>query len=100
MTPRDYAKFGTGIAALLLFAALAPWSYGFYSLLRLVVCAAALYAGIQLLERDRNISIGLFVVAFIFNPLLPLHLTREIWSVLNVAAGVFMGYVTVKLARQ
>ena len=41
--------------------------------------------------------IGLFlVVAAVFNPIVPLHLTRGVWSILNIAAGaLFVGHFVV-----
>lgn len=35
-------------------------------------------------------------IAFLYNPLMPIHLTREIWSAINVAtAAVFLGHLRV-----
>ena len=32
-----------GVASIILFLALAPWPYGYYQLLRFVVCAVSVY---------------------------------------------------------
>jgi hypothetical protein len=41
--------------------------------------------------------IGLFlIVAIVFNPIVPLHLTRGAWSILNVlAAAIFVGHFVI-----
>jgi hypothetical protein len=45
----------------------------------------------------RRILVGLFVItALIFNPFIPIHLTRGVWSILNVAAAaLFIGHFIV-----
>jgi len=35
-------------------------------------------------------TVGLAIIAVVFNPLAPIHLTRAIWSVLNVGSAVFL----------
>lgn len=79
------------IAALLL--ALGPWPYAYYMLLRLLVTGAGVYLGVvvaQLLPGRRWLAALLLIAAVLFNPFMPVHLTRDIWAVLNVAgAGLF-----------
>jgi hypothetical protein len=86
------------VPAGMLFAALGHWPYGYYTLLRVVVTTAALLTAFAY-QRTKTFSvwIGLFlVVAAIFNPVVPLHLTRGVWSILNVAAGAsFVGHSVV-----
>lgn len=67
-------------SAMLLIAA-APMPYGYYMLLRLVVCAAAAflaYQHYQALGALHGWAVTLGLVALVFNPLLPLHLDREL----------------------
>ena len=87
------------IAAVALLLALAPWPYGYYLLLRVIVCGAGIFCGITLWntnEQGRALSIALFVTSLLFNPFIPAHLTRTIWSVLNVMGAVLFGYVALK----
>jgi len=84
------------LAAVALIAALGPWPYGYYQLLRVVIFAAGIYCGVVLrnssVTTDQNLSWAMFGAALVFNPFLPVYLPREVWSVLDlVAAGVF-GY--------
>jgi len=59
--------------------------YAYYILLRWVCCAVFVYLAFQSLERDK---IGwvwvLGITALIYNPILRVHLNRELWSVINV----------------
>jgi hypothetical protein len=71
---------------------LAPgrWPYGYYMLLRVVVLAAALLLAGLIYQRTKQFTIwlGLFLIAaLVFNPFVPLYLTRGVWAMLNVAAA-------------
>ncbi|GAB3903871.1 hypothetical protein GCM10028803_33000 [Larkinella knui] len=76
-------------AAILLFlATLAALSlpYGFFTFLRIIVCGVAVYAAIQV--RDSVVAlIGLLMVAFLFNPLVPIHLPQQIWRIIDLATA-------------
>ena len=81
----------------LLAAALLPWPYGYYHLLRLVVCAVSGWIAYEQWKHDDAISgwvVAFGGVALLYNPLMPVHLSREIWSVLNLAsAALFLGHL-------
>jgi hypothetical protein len=87
------------VPAAMLFAALGHWRYGYYMLLRVVVTAAAVLLTAFAYQRTKTFTvwIGVFlVVAAVFNPIVPLHLTRGAWSILNIAAGaLFVGHFVV-----
>ena len=84
------------IPAFMLVLAIARWPYGYYMLLRVVVFAAGLLLAALIYQRAKSFTIwiGLFLaVVVIFNPIIPIHLTRGIWSVLNLsAAALFVGH--------
>lgn len=81
----------------MLVAALLPWPYGYYNLLRFCVCGAAAFLAYQQWTHDDAASkwvVVLVGIAVLYNPLVPIHLTRDIWSVLNVAtAATFVGHL-------
>ncbi len=80
------------IASLL---AVAPWPYGYYQLLRIVVFIAGIYCGVMVRRsgvENQNLAWALFGAALVFNPFLPVHLPRELWAVLNVAAAGLFGF--------
>lgn len=79
--------------------ALAPWPYAYYQLLRVAVFAAGLYVSISIWQRDPPVAIGILICALVFNPFLPVHLNRAIWSVLNVAAAGVFGFASYRVNR-
>jgi len=67
------------IAAIMLLLALAPWPYGYYQLLRFVVCFNGAYIAYLAYNQQKNWVAWLFgFIAVLFNPLLPIYLSREI----------------------
>jgi hypothetical protein len=79
------------VTAALLFIAVAPLPYGYYTLLRLVACvvfAFATYVAVQ--RRAPTLPWGLGLVALLFNPLWPVYLPREVWMVIDIGAGVLL----------
>jgi hypothetical protein len=69
------------IAAVLI--ALLPLPYFYYQLLLFLVCGVCAFAAYEL--RDSLLMPWLLgVVAVVYNPIVPIHLGREIWTVVNV----------------
>ncbi|WP_394890142.1 DUF6804 family protein [Mesorhizobium sp. AaZ16] len=78
------------IAAVALAAAILPWPYEYYQLMRLVVFGAGIYCGFVVRSADEKLAYALFFAALVFNPVLPVHLSREIWMPLDlIGAGLF-----------
>ena len=78
------------IPAGMLVLAVGPWPYGYYMLLRVIVFAGGLLLAALTYQRVKQFTIwiGLFlIVAIVFNPIVPLHLTREAWLVLDLAGA-------------
>ncbi len=77
------------IAAVMLLAALGRWPYGYYKLLRWVVCAAAVFVVVLAVLYEKQWAAWPFgVVALAFNPLIPIHLNRDIWRVVDLLVAV------------
>lgn len=102
----DFRLFWFVPAALLLIA-VAPLPYGYYQFLRLVVCGSAcviLYQAHIAEKQNYTLwSVVLIGLAIIFNPLFPVHLTREIWFWIDLAAAAFLishAYVAVGLKEK
>jgi hypothetical protein len=76
------------IACLMLLWALKPRNpYGYYILLRWVCCAVFAYATFQALARQkRGWSWALGITAAVYNPIAQVHLTKGIWSIVNIIA--------------
>ena len=86
--------------AVFAFVAMANLPYGYYRLLRWVVCAVAIASVIQLHRGQRpGWAWVLGAVAVLFNPLVPVPFGKETWRVFDCAAGVaFLGVL--HLARK
>lgn len=90
------------IACLMLLWALNPKNpYGYYILLRIVCCAVFAYLAFHAVEQNhRDWGWVLGVTAFIYNPILHVHLTREIWLVVNIATIVIALWSIAVLKRE
>ncbi len=78
---------GVGAGAMLL-AAVGPWPYGYYQLLRLVVCGVGAYFAYTAYQWGKLRAAWLFGgIAALFNPFVPIHLPRELWIPIDVICG-------------
>jgi hypothetical protein len=80
------------ISCVFLFLAMIKgWPYGFFKLLRWVVCGTTVYLSLLALE---NAKIGWWagfgLIALVFNPLIPLRLDRNLWRVVNLLVAIFL----------
>ena len=73
----------------MLLLALADWPYGYYILLRFVVCgSAAFVAYLGYLINKQWIIWTFGIIAVLFNPLILIHLNRELWAFIDVIVAV------------
>jgi len=73
----------------MLFAAIAEWPYGYYAMLRWITCISSILVVLQAFERNIDwAKVFFIVIAILFNPLAPIHLSREIWVPIDVIVGV------------
>lgn len=71
------------------------WPYGYYQLLRIVVTVTAGFVAYVLYDEQDRTWFAFLAIAILFNPLLPVHLERELWTAIDyVTAGIFvwLGY--------
>ena len=89
------------IASVLLVWALYPENpYAYYILLRWICCPIFVFLAVQASENGQNGWVWAFgVTAVLYNPIFPVHLNREIWSVLNIATIVLLAISVVRLKR-
>lgn len=93
MPPRFYLL--VLMAALLL--AMLPLPYGYYQLLRVAACGLCAWSMAGAWQQGRQGAAGAWgLLALIYNPLIPIHLAKEIWMIVNLASAVSVGV----LARQ
>ena len=73
--------------------------YGYYTLLRLVVSGTSVYIAYFSFEEARKIIGAISILfAFIFNPLIPLYLGKEIWALIDIIAALFFA-ITIFVLR-
>jgi len=91
MNPRPHAIPAVLVAALLLLATF-DLPYGFYTFLRIVVLGTAVYVSYYAYKWHKPWVVWLFaLVAVLFNPVVPVHLDKEVWfSIDIVCAALFM----------
>ena len=65
--------------------------YGYYIFLRIVLCAACAYLAFRALAIGANAWVWVLgITAVIYNPIIPIYLSRGIWLVLDIAAIVML----------
>lgn len=89
---RTFKNIRIFIAALLTIA-IFDLPYGYYTFLRVVVCAAAafgVYDAINLLEgAAKKVWATIFVlIAILFNPLVPVYLNKLTWAPIDLIVAV------------
>lgn len=91
-TQQGYSlAIGRLIAAAMLVGALAPNAYGYYTLLRWVVCCVAAWTALAFSVTGKQGWVWTFgIVALLFNPLVPVGLDRSTWAPVDIAAAVLM----------
>jgi hypothetical protein len=87
-----YQKPLTIIAGIMLVLAIPSiWPYGYYQLLRLVICAVAIL-NVYLFNKDGKtgwvITMGL--VALLFNPIAPVYLEKGLWVIIDFVVAIVM----------
>ena len=84
MSYRTLAIVGT----VLLVLALADLPYGYYRLLRIVICGVSAYGAViatRMKSQGWMLTLGLITVTF--NPLIPIYLDRSVWAVVDLVTA-------------
>ena len=76
----------------LLLLALFPLPYGYYQFLRIAVAVASGFIAYSSFSDGRQTwAITFGAICILFNPIIPIHLAREIWAPVDfVAAVIFL----------
>ena len=64
-----------------------PLPYAYYTFLRLFVCAASAYLAYQHFVHEDSVDrwgVLLVAIALLYDPFIPIYLTREIWILANL----------------
>jgi hypothetical protein len=83
---------------LMVLAILGGWPYGFYTFLRITIFSISIYLVVILIKSDLlEFAWAYGFIGLLFNPLIPFHLGRSIWLVVDFAALVFFVYSIFKI---
>ena len=101
MNKNSLALFLLIPAVLLIIAPLVSFPYGFYTLLRLIVSITSgfiIYQSYKGAGGVNEISIIFALILILYNPFIPVHLSREIWMPINfITSGIyFYGFYKIK----
>lgn len=80
------AVFLIPIVSLLFIAFVYPLPYGLYTLNRIIATLFSAIGTVQTWEGKPLLSYALISVAILFNPIIPIHLTRDIWQIIDIVA--------------
>jgi hypothetical protein len=87
-------------AALLLIGA-APLPYGYYTLLRIVATGVFVWAAYISHERKNEVLPWIYVIsAIIFNPIIKIHLPKELWAIIDIGAGILLLCTKTKIEQK
>lgn len=78
-------------SATLLPALLDGWQYGFFTILRFVVFSSTVYvAYLSFQEEKEGWAWSLGGIAVLFNPFIPVYLTRDVWVVIDFITALIL----------
>ena len=77
------------VPVVFLLMSLLPLPYGYYQFMRIVVCIAASYIAFRAFScNQKGWGIAFGMIAILFNPIMPVHLSRGVWAPIDIAAAV------------
>jgi hypothetical protein len=82
MNVRDIPRAVWLVPALMCLIAITDLPYGYYQLVRFAVCGTCAFLAYSNFQSRRALNgwlILLVAIAVLFNPIVPIHLTKEIW---------------------
>ncbi|MEO2157920.1 MAG: DUF6804 family protein [bacterium] len=77
-----------------------PSEYGLYTVTRIAVTIAACLLAYHFYNKNQQIKVSCVGLAFFFNPIVTLHLGRELWVVADFVAIAVLMISTLQIQRQ
>lgn len=89
MSPNKKKNIALLVASIVLFIALIDgWQYGFFTLLRFAVFSLTAYVAWLSYEASKEQAVWFCcAIAVLFNPFIPIYLSRDIWVVIDFVIG-------------
>lgn len=79
------------IAIIMLFGALADNPYSYYQILRWAIAGVTGYSAYLAFKQDKNGWAWILgITAVLFNPIAPIYLEKETWSVINIVVAAIL----------
>ena len=98
-----FVRWPAILAIIGLLLAVLPLPYGYFTLLRFIVTAAAIYYGYYLYSVSKQTDFlfwALVFVAVLFNPIVPIYLgLKLVWAFFDIVVAIFFIVVISKLKR-
>ena len=92
--PKQVIFFAAGFLLL----GILPLPHGYFNLLSLIACAVFAGAAYVTFENDEALLPWIFIVlALLFNPVIKVYLSKEIWAVIDGCSAIFLLIVSPKL---
>lgn len=87
-------------ASIFLFSALFDgWQYGFFTALRFVVFSSTAYVAYLAYQEQKEGWVWLLgAIAVLFNPFIPIYLTRDVWIVIDFVTLVTLLFTSYSLS--
>lgn len=81
---------------LLVIAIIGGMPYGYYKFLRLFIFATSCIYLYKNKENKSNFIYSWFVLGLIYNPIIPIYLSKDIWCVINIVSIVYLVFYLLK----
>lgn len=78
------------LAAFAALAGLLPLPFDGYVFIKIVVAGISLYSGLRIRSRNEQAFVILMLIAAVYNPIVPLHLSRSLWMLLDVGVAGYL----------
>ena len=88
---------------LLIVAPLISFPYGFYIFLRIIITATSAYIIYDTFKNFKSINetiIVFSIITILYNPIIPVYLTREIWLPINFLTAGFYFFNFYKINKK
>ncbi|MFH0887720.1 MAG: YrzE family protein [Planctomycetota bacterium] len=81
------------VAIIMLFLSLDKQPYGYYTVLRFIVCGVGVYGAWLSYSIGKHGWLWLLgIIALLFNPIIPIHFTKGFWSIIDIGVAIiFLG---------
>lgn len=88
--------------SILMVIALGSNAYDYYTLLRIATTVVAVYLAYRTYQNDEEDGlVWIFgAIAILFNPFIPVYLSREVWALIDVITGITIFACSVILGRK